>query len=125
MGNLHKIGEQLTNRLRPAVAGHSVSYVRDLVDASPLMVNIVVGSPPIDHMLMLETGLDVSEQERAFIITASDIATQFNYPQIGDVIIDHDQGGTQWRVLPMGTQYAWKWFGQTNISFLVKAKQDS
>lgn len=121
MPNLYSLGSQLQNSMRKAAASRQVSLRREWDQQAPVIVGpFSASSPPIRHMLMSETGLDISEHERVFYFEAADL--QGVQPQIGDLIVDHDDNDSLWRVLPQGDNYAWQWHDQMKTAYQVRCK---
>jgi hypothetical protein len=125
MTNIHSFGSSLQDEMRGSVSAHQVTYVRKVTGEQALTVaGICVSSPPIGRELLTDTGLDLNQTERTFIIRKSDIFAFVGEPRVGDLIIDESDRST-WRVLPQGTDSAWKWHGQMRTAFLVRTKQET
>ena len=116
MTNIHSFGSSLQNEMRGSVSAHQVTYVRKVTGEQALTV--------AGRELLTDTGLDLNQTERTFIIRKSDIFAFVGEPRIGDLIIDESDRST-WRVLPQGTDSAWKWHGQMRTAFLVRTKQET
>lgn len=121
--NIYGLGSILQNAVRRSGFSRSVSLRRE-VDGQPTLEvgPFPASSPPVRHMLLAETGLDISEHERVFYFEAADLAGE--EPRIGDLIIDHEDGDSQWRILPQGNDYAWQWHDQCKTAYQVRCKGD-
>lgn len=118
--NYHAIGASLMNRVRSGVAGHTVTYQRDNMISGP----IEVGSPPIGHNLLTQTGIELSEHDRIFIIAFKDLS-QFGHPKRSDVIVDQVDG-SKWTVRPpREVTECWRWHGQSRESCLIFTRRDN
>ena len=125
MTNIHSFGSNLQNEMRGSVSAHKVTYVRKVTGEPAITVaGICVTSPPIGRELITDTGLDLNQTERTFIINKSDIYPWIDEPRVGDLITDESDQST-WRLLPQGTDSAWKWHGQMRTAFLVRTKQET
>ena len=118
--NLYQYGEQLDNVLRPDTSAHEVTLTRDTVTSEVFSAS----SPPIGHVLLTETGLELTQHERYFFWQT--IATpELGLPKQGDIVTDQADG-SKWKVLPLQTgEAAWRWHGQLRTMIQVKTLMEN
>ena len=120
-GNIHSLGSQLTNALRPVVAGHEVTISINGISYGP----VDVSSPPIGRELLTEAGLDFSYDDRVFFVDVSSLSTAgiIAKPNNNWIVVDSD--GDRWRVSADADNHYWNWHGQNKTAYRLMTKQDA
>lgn len=117
MANIHGIGAELQNAMRPAVAGHRIT----ISNGTRTTKTINASSPPIGQEILTETGLDLSEHDRVFFFKKEDLAG-FTLTR-GCVVTDLSDWST-WKLLPQGqgAEHWWRWHDQNRKSIKITCK---
>lgn len=102
--------------------GFDISLRRDNEGVLTTIGPFRAKSSPIGHALLTETGIDLSEHYRSLYFKAS-YTGELGEPRRGDIIIDEDD--TEWILLPMDGDKAWRWHGSEKTAYRVLTKKDA